>query len=288
MKPTIDSSAQPSDTARDLLESIVLWVESTALEHRIPAAVKHARRFLDQTEPSQPVEAVDERGAFEAWVRNHFKYPKLEIDPRYPGYYADKLTAGAWEAWQERATFADPRPTQGGWTVIPDYPGVDAIVSALYRRFKKWAARGFGPDDVTWCEVKADVLALIDAYAPTGEQAGEVVEPKWPGPWNGHHFPVDAIAQVFGKAAFEAAGLLRLGPPNHSDIGFALLQQLGQAGFGVCRDTQPRPVGVPDGWKLVPVDATRAMIDAAARAEEDGYEAMHKAMLAAAPTPEVR
>ena len=40
---------------------------------------------------------------------------------------------------------------------------------------------------------------------------------------------------------------------------------------------------VPDGWKLVPLDATRAMIDAARRVEEDGYDAMHKAMLAAAP-----
>ncbi|QLJ65788.1 hypothetical protein HP437_11615 [Serratia marcescens] len=40
---------------------------------------------------------------------------------------------------------------------------------------------------------------------------------------------------------------------------------------------------IPDGWKLVPIDATRAMIEAAQRVEEDGYDAMHKAMLAAAP-----
>ncbi|WP_326902160.1 DUF551 domain-containing protein [Kosakonia cowanii] len=40
---------------------------------------------------------------------------------------------------------------------------------------------------------------------------------------------------------------------------------------------------VPDGWKLVPVDATRAMMDAARRVEDEGYDAMHKAMLAAAP-----
>ncbi|AUJ81348.1 hypothetical protein CWI88_09975 [Enterobacter cancerogenus] len=40
---------------------------------------------------------------------------------------------------------------------------------------------------------------------------------------------------------------------------------------------------IPDGWVLVPVDATRAMIDAAARVEEDGYDAMHKAMIEAAP-----
>jgi hypothetical protein len=37
---------------------------------------------------------------------------------------------------------------------------VDEIVTALYRRFKDWSKRGFGPDDVTWCEVRADVVAL--------------------------------------------------------------------------------------------------------------------------------
>lgn len=42
-------------------------------------------------------------------------------------------------------------------------------------------------------------------------------------------------------------------------------------------------MNIPKGWKLVPIDATRAMIDAAAEAEEDGYDAMHKAMLKAAP-----
>lgn len=40
---------------------------------------------------------------------------------------------------------------------------------------------------------------------------------------------------------------------------------------------------LPDGWTLVPIDATRAMIDAAQRVEENGYDAMHKAMLAAVP-----
>ncbi|HBZ0630928.1 TPA: DUF551 domain-containing protein [Klebsiella pneumoniae] len=45
----------------------------------------------------------------------------------------------------------------------------------------------------------------------------------------------------------------------------------------------PQQPVVPGGWKMVPIDATREMIDAARRAEEDGYDAMHKAMLAAAP-----
>ncbi|HCD7251493.1 TPA: eaa protein [Citrobacter farmeri] len=44
---------------------------------------------------------------------------------------------------------------------------------------------------------------------------------------------------------------------------------------------------IPDGWVMVPVNATRAMIDAARTVEEDGYDAMHKAMIAAAPQQEV-
>ena len=39
---------------------------------------------------------------------------------------------------------------------------VDDIVSAIYRRFKEWNKRGFTADDVTWCEVKGDVLSIID------------------------------------------------------------------------------------------------------------------------------
>ena len=41
----------------------------------------------------------------------------------------------------------------------------DEIVTALYRRFKDWSKRGFGPDDVTWCEVKADVMQLVEGSA---------------------------------------------------------------------------------------------------------------------------
>jgi hypothetical protein len=37
----------------------------------------------------------------------------------------------------------------------------DEIVTRLYRRFKDWSKRGFGPDDVTWCEVKADIEQML-------------------------------------------------------------------------------------------------------------------------------
>ncbi|MDF3830739.1 hypothetical protein P3T83_23945 [Pseudocitrobacter sp. 2023EL-00150] len=62
-------------------------------------------------------------------------------------------------------------------------------------------------------------------------------------------------------------------------------------GWNACRAAMLQegnsPV-IPDGYALVPIDATRAMIDAAARVEEDGYDAMHKAMIAAAPQQEVK
>ncbi|HEM6735062.1 TPA: hypothetical protein U2L42_001922 [Citrobacter amalonaticus] len=74
-----------------------------------------------------------------------------------------------------------------------------------------------------------------------------------------------------------------------------------QRGWNACRAAmlqgkaeQPQnaqqniPGNIPDGYALVPIDATRAMIDAAARVEEDGYDAMHKAMIAAAPQQEVK
>jgi hypothetical protein len=53
-----------------------------------------------------------------------------------------------------------------GWKLVPDHAGIDAIVTSLYRRFKDWSKRGFNADEVTWCEVKADVLAMI-AATPT-------------------------------------------------------------------------------------------------------------------------
>lgn len=64
-----------------------------------------------------------------------------------------------------------------------------------------------------------------------------------------------------------------------SKLGAAMLQ---------CAEPVTTAYKLPEGWVMVPVDATRAMIDAARRVEEDGYDAMHKAMLAAAPQQEVK
>jgi hypothetical protein len=50
-----------------------------------------------------------------------------------------------------------------GQTASVGEDAADEIVTRLYRRFKEWSKRGFGPEDVTWCEVKADVIALCQA-----------------------------------------------------------------------------------------------------------------------------
>jgi hypothetical protein len=67
-------------------------------------------------------------------------------------------------------------PPATGEPVAADESNVDQIVTALYRRFKEWSERGFGPDDVTWCEVKADVVALLAASPAAPDVVGEIVE----------------------------------------------------------------------------------------------------------------
>lgn len=42
-----------------------------------------------------------------------------------------------------------------------DNERADEIVTELYRRFKDWSKRGFTSDDVSWCEVKANINELI-------------------------------------------------------------------------------------------------------------------------------
>jgi len=52
-------------------------------------------------------------------------------------------------------------PDQATAPAMGDEQRIDEIVTALYRRFKDWSQRGFTSDDVTWCEVRADVVSLV-------------------------------------------------------------------------------------------------------------------------------
>jgi hypothetical protein len=56
-------------------------------------------------------------------------------------------------------------------------------------------------------------------------------------PWSWARQPNNAIAAIIGKATFDAATIPRLGPPNHVDIGLALLRELEAKGMGVVKMT---------------------------------------------------
>ncbi len=47
----------------------------------------------------------------------------------------------------------------------PSEKSIDEAVTRLYRCFKGWSKQGFGPDDVTWCVVRAEVQAMLTASA---------------------------------------------------------------------------------------------------------------------------
>lgn len=102
----------------------------------------------------------------QGWPQDTFHYVNCPAcGVKNHGVVGFKTQKEAAAAWNRRAAPSSPSAAQ------PDPASVDAIVSALYRRFKGWAARGFGPDDVTWCEVRADVLALIATAAPGAQPA---------------------------------------------------------------------------------------------------------------------
>jgi hypothetical protein len=94
------------------------------------------------------------------------------------------------ETWFKNSLFADSKPYEkealfdawwsasaqdGGEPVAWDSPAVDPIVTRLYRKFKEWNQREFTADDVTWCEVRADVAEMLNA---TTRPLSAVV-PEW-------------------------------------------------------------------------------------------------------------
>lgn len=119
----------------------------------------------------------------------------------------------------------------------PNAERVDAIVTGLYRRFKDWSKRGFGPDDVTWCEVKADIIALIAAGAAesgapvailTGEQLYTMVTSRF----KSGSFPWSMVAES-GKAAWNAAAADLTFAPDTIGAALAAQSQGAQAAPGI-------------------------------------------------------
>ncbi|WP_024767497.1 hypothetical protein [Pseudomonas nitroreducens] len=130
----------------------------------------------------QPVAQADQLNALDKQCRDDVARA-LGLTPQGDGYAWSALLADIKTA----AKVAQAGHAPEGYTLVPEHAGVDAIVTALYRRFKDWSARGFGPEDVTWCEVKADLLALVaqDGQVPQAwrdvqtERARQIASEGW-------------------------------------------------------------------------------------------------------------
>ena len=129
----------------------------------------------------------------------------------------------------------------------PDAERVDAIVTGLYRRFKDWSKRGFGPDDVTWCEVKADVIALIASGAAEGGAQVELPSnEELESVWENHvGHPADFAADVLQRWGGWQPGLL--------GYGGKLAEALAAQSQGAQAVLRPLSAGLPDPGEHVRV-----------------------------------
>lgn len=149
---------------------------------------------------------------------------------------------------------------------------VDAIVSALYRRFKDWSKRGFGPDDVTWCEVRADVLALTclppasaepDAFVPMHPKHGPLWACTTENPTSENtpeHYPLAPVylappvpaglklTDQMVNAAYKAL-CYGNGPSLHDDFP-AALRRMWEAMLAASPETHAAPP-VAAGWQPI-------------------------------------
>ncbi|HBS7039360.1 TPA: DUF551 domain-containing protein [Klebsiella pneumoniae] len=135
------------------------------------------------------------------------------------------------------------------------------------------------------------VLAYADSYRDMAKQGVESV-PIWSvitdlerniAPLYRHAQPVPVVPYDFDFDRFNDVVWLECvasNPHMHSPTTSIIARVALELNKRILAGNSPV---ITDGWKMVPIDATRAMIDAARRVEEDGYDAMHKAMLAAAP-----
>jgi len=69
--------------------------------------------------------------------------------------------------------YTAPPAVPDGYTVVPDDSRADEIVTRLFKRFRDWSERGFGPEDVTWCEVRADIVAMLTEAPQPDERCPE-------------------------------------------------------------------------------------------------------------------
>ena len=116
-----------------------------------------ARRAQPEGEAPQAVDGV-RWDLFPGYLIDHCEGDLLS-EEGLQSALAGMLKDSQYLATVARSTPAAQHAESG--TPAPADGRVDAIVTGLYRRFKDWSKREFSADDVTWCEVKADVIALI-------------------------------------------------------------------------------------------------------------------------------
>lgn len=180
-----------------------------------------------------------------------------------------------------------------GWLELQDDPRVNEIVSGLYRRFKDWSQRGFSAEDVTWCEVKADVIRLIAATPPAAiPAAAEELKPlsdnamdlllAEPGATSstkrslrriGRKVERDMLARLAALAQpvpvqQEAAGLPRSQEPKYTVTGSHIVNRA--SGEAIPHD---EPVFI---FRARDKFAVRALLDYAARCTDNHYAAVRK------------
>lgn len=255
---------------------------------------------------SQSVAAVDVRLAFERWIR---KNTEFDLEKDVNGEYVFAGAGDSWNAWQ--AALAHPRPT--GDTIVGSWSWLRGVLSGMPSREEPIGGqrqRYLNRDEVmAWLDEgeRRAGLATGANPAPAGEQAGKV--PLWIGGTalsRVNPIQMVRIAQTFARAddehsytkvenfsphnwvvaamcaAYEA-GRQNIIDGTHTE-GYTpeVVESVRQA-FALA---QPRPMGVPAGWKLVPVEPTVAML-AEGRSENlccnDDADRIYKAMLAAAP-----
>jgi|GEM_PF-6654427 len=185
-----------------------------------------------------------------------------------------------------RAALAHPRPTGD----VPRYTHLPVDLWEAIAKNSVWLMRNARDGHYTLdqaIEYQLGAIATGRDPAPTGEQAGEVVP-----------YTAEVVAEVVrGDDGQNELSFLVEGAEAALEVGEVLYTIGGlptpDDGSMELHLAQPRPMGVPDGWKLVPLKSTDEMHRAYTRKKYEDREGkppllipeLWEALLAAAPAP---
>lgn len=143
------------------LRDAIAWLESTVVPTQLQWGVherglRRAVRFLEGRAPETTATSRPQpspRISHNEHLRELAHWAGIE-------WRRDSMHVTAENAIRKAADYKDQIERRAPETA-PDDRKADEVVTQLYRRFKDWSQRGFTAEDVTWCEVKADILSLI-------------------------------------------------------------------------------------------------------------------------------